>query len=1086
MSDHRKGLGDRRRRHAIAALVASYCQSQAKATPIAGRDEFRKSRMIQRAFWVLASVAIVLGFLTPCESNAQRWHASFNSQPKPQAKKPLDDLAHMSWTRRDGAPSDIAALSQTTDGYLWIGSGRGLFRFDGLKFQSYPFTANDPPLPASDIGALAADVDGGLWIGYRMGGFTHLFHGKRVDYDERSGLITESISQIVCRPDGSVWAIADGRILHLAASQWENYSLKYGLDSEGLYSLFFDRDGNLWTAEKSHVYELKAGKDKFTAVDVPDGTVNQFEQLADGTIWISDAWKDVRPLHDDRRRQAIRIPGVPSMIRDSEGSLWLANDTGGVTRIKHPGEPGVVTENYGPGDGLTDGQTHAILEDKQGTIWVATTRGLDRFRRSPLVQFREIQLDYYPALIADKTNGIWLHDMDKPLMRYASGHLAFVGEGHGSSSLYQDADGSIWLLDQITRDFYRYSPRGGEPLRIQAPPEGKLVETWCMGKDPHGALLACFEGHGLWRYDGRWSHVVAPQLPQESPLSLVTGAEGRVWLGYPHNQIVLMDQHGYRFFGKDQGVELNTIFTFYEQDGVTLAGGSDGLAIFDGARFHSLHLRSSETLRGISGIVKDRFGNVWLNAGLGVIRIPLSEWQKGIINPGYAMDFQILSEQDGLIGSPAQNKPTPSAVVDRSGLMWFATSGHLVSIDPALIREEQSKPNLQLQTVILNGKPVGFQKDVAITQGSLGLKTLEIDYNGVDLNSPERVSYQFMLEGEDKDWQDVGSRRQAYYTNLLPGRYHFRVRAATGTGPWNELQSGPVFRITPPYYQTSWFYFVSLAIIGGLLWLVYHVRMQYLTSQVQKRLEARTQERLRIARDLHDTLLQGVQGLMLRFHFATEQLPAAEPARAVLLDALDRADAVLLEGRYKVRNLRNEVASPAELPTNLRKAADSFETQEVPQITVRVVGEPRTLHPNVSDELYCIGREALTNAILHAEATQIVLELTYKDNELRLTCVDNGCGVSLETLTGRPDEGHWGIVGMHERAKNLGSKLTFQSRLGAGTEISISIEGRNAYMAYSGDRPSRWFAWASNFLKPRASILPAQDDLTTDREIEIH
>jgi signal transduction histidine kinase/ligand-binding sensor domain-containing protein len=1032
------------------------------------------------------TLVVALGLFCPLAAYAQRWHASATGQPKPQAKKPLDDMAHMSWTRRDGAPSDIAALAQTTDGYLWIGSGRGLFRFDGLKFQSYPFTPNDPQLPSSDIGALAADRDGGLWIGYRMGGFTHLLNGTRMDYSTRDGVGIESTAQIVCRPDGSVWSLADGRILHLANAQWENFSLKHGLPSEGLYSLFFDRDGNLWTAEKSHVYELKKDEDTFAPVSVPDGTVNQFEQLADGTIWISDAWKDVRPLHDDKRLQAVRLRGVPTMLADREGSIWLANDTGGVTRIKHPGDAGRIVEEYGPSDGLTDGQTHAILEDQQGTIWVATTRGLDRFRHSPLVQFRGVELDYYPALIADKTDGIWLHDMDKPLMRFVGGHLSYVGKGHGSGSLFQETDGSIWILDQITRDFYRYSPKGGEPTHIAAPEEGRLVETWCLGKDLHGALLACFEGHGLWRYDGKWSHVLAPELPAESPLSLVTGVGGRIWLGYPHNQIVLLDEHGYHRYGKQEGLELTSIFTFYDVAGTTLAGGSDGLAIFENGRFRTLQLRSPEMLRGISGIVKDRLGNFWFNAGLGVVRIPASEWLKGTSHPGYAMDFQVLNEQDGLIGSPAQNKPTPSAIVDRSGLLWFATSGHLVSIDPMAMRQEESKPNLQLQSVIINEKPVPFDKDTPITQGSLGLRTLEVDYNGIDLNSPERVVYQFMLEGEDKDWRNVGSRRQAYYTNLAPGKYRFRVRAATGTGPWNELQAGPRIIITPPYYQTSWFYLASLVIVSGLLWILYRARLQYLTSQVQERLEARAQERLRIARDLHDTLLQGVQGLILRFHFATEQLPAEEPARVVLLDALDRADEVIQEGRVKVRDLRAEVASPAELQINLRKVADSLETEDLPRIRVRVIGEPRALHPNVSDELYGIGREALTNALLHAQATQIVLELTYRTNELRLSCIDNGCGVSLESLPGRSEQGHWGIVGMRERAKNLGSNLEFSSKLGVGTEIRLSVEGRRAYIKTGGNGREGWLSFLrpSSLLKPKVTILATQKDMPVDSKIE--
>ncbi len=889
-----------------------------------------------------------------------------------------------------------------------------------------------------------------------MGGITYLHDGQTTDYDGRHGLVSESTEQLVCRPDGSVWATADGRLMHLSGSRWENYSTKHGLPSEGLYTLFFDRDGNLWTADKGHVYELRRGEDKFALVNIPSGTVNQFVQLKDGSIWIVDAWKDVRPLHDDRRVEAVKIPGVPVMIADSENSIWLANDFGGLKRIKNPGEPGRQVEDFTVAHGLTDGQTRAAFQDRQGNIWIGTTRGLDRFKRSFLVQFRDVSLDYYPALLADLEDGIWLHDMDKPLMRYRSGHLSFVGQGHGSSSLFQDSDGSVWMLDQITRNFYRYPQDGGAPLQIPAPEEGKEVETWCMGKDPGNAFLACFEGHGLWRFDGKWERVRAPGLPQESPLSLVKGEGGRVWLGYAHNRIVQETADAFHVYGQQDGLELNTVFTFYDADGLVLAGGSDGLALFDGQRFHSLQLRSPELMRGVSGIVKDHFGDLWLNAGPGIVRIPQAEWQRAIKNSDYAMDFQLINEQDGLIGSPAQNKPAPSAVIDRSGLLWFATSGHLVSIDPAKVPRSDSTPNLVLQSVIVNGQVYSKPESAAIKDAH-GLKTLEFDYNGVDLNSPSRVVYQYMLEGQDKDWLDVGSRHQAYYTNLSPGKYRFRVRAATGSGPWNELQSPPVLTVSPAFYQTTWFYLAALFIVSCLLWAIYRVRLQYLTYQLQERMEARIQERLRIARDLHDTLLQGVQGLVLRFHVATEQLPPEEPAKARLSDALDLADIVIREGREKVSELRAEVAPATELAANLRRAANAFENDGAPKIEVVVIGQTKPLKPLVSDELYWIGREAITNAVRHAEATHVVVELTYDNRQLRLRCSDDGVGVAAEIVEAKHKAGHWGIIGMRERTRALGCKLDFSSKPGVGTEIQVRVDARRAYADGVGGIHLNWF-----------------------------
>ena len=989
-----------------------------------------------------------LGILKP-DSSAQRWHASTMSQPSRQAAAPLEDMAHMSWVRRDGAPSDITALAQTKDGYLWVGSRLGLFRFDGLQFSSYPFTPADPKLPSSDVYALAADRDGGLWIGYRTGGISYLHGSTKIDYDKRSGLISEATGQLVCRPDGSVWALADGRLMHLTGSTWENYSAKHGLPSDGLYSLFFDRDGDLWTAYKEHVFELKKGEDKFVPVLIPNHAVSQFGQTPDGTIWISDAWHDVRPISDDKGVQAVRIPGVPLLLVAKDGSIWLAHDFGGITRVKLSGhEPDV--ENYTTANGLTDGQTRAILQDRQGTIWIGTAGGLDRFQPSPLVQFHGVHLDYHPALLADKKSGIWLNDMDKPLMRLRDGNLSFFGKQHGSSSLFQDTDGAVWLHDPITHEFFRYTEDGAEPTRIPVPAVATEVENWCIGRDTQGALLACFEGHGLWRYSGAWERVTAPGMPEESPLSLLRVGSERLWIGYPHNKIILQDKTGYHSYGEAEGLELNTVLTLYDADGLILAGGSDGLAWFDGQRFHSLHLRTPGLMRGISGIVKDRWGDLWLNGGSGILRLPASEWQAALKDPHYTMDFQFLNERDGLFGSPAQSKPAPSAVVDTNGTLWFATSGHLVSIDPAVVRKERAAPNVLLQSVLLNGSVIHFTDGAPIVMDSRQIKNLEFDYIGIDLKAPDRVVYEYMLEGQDKDWQEVGGRRQAYYTNLAPGAYRFRVRAASGTEQWNELQSGLTFTVTPAFYQTTWFYLLCALLLGAALWLIYRLRMKYVTAKMQERMEERARERVRIARDLHDTLLQGIQGLVLRFHFAAEQLPPQEPVRQMLRTALDRADEVISEGREKVRELRAESTSERDLKEDLTSAAFALQNETDAQISVAVTGEARPLRAAVRDELYWIGREALTNAIRHARATHITVDLVYGAKSFSLHCRDNGCGIMPDILRDGTTDGHWGMIGMRERALRIGGKLEVASTRGAGTELEVRVPGPAAYTDSTG------------------------------------
>ncbi|HEY9127556.1 MAG TPA: two-component regulator propeller domain-containing protein [Acidobacteriaceae bacterium] len=953
----------------------------------------------------------------------------------------------MSWTRRDGAPSDIAALAQTADGYLWIGSSFGLYRFDGARFESYPFNDSDPRLPASNIAALAADAAGGLWIGYRMGGISYLRNGTITSYGGHDGLVGQSTEQLLCRSDGSVWGVADGVLIHFLGDRWENYSRKHGLDSEGLYTAFFDRDGNLWTADKNRLFEMKKGEDSFSLTPLSANVINQFVQLPSGAIWVSDAWKFVRPLQPVADDHAVRIPGVPTLLVDDIGSIWLANEFGGLTRIKNPGTPEQQKEDFKTENGLTDGQTHAILQDRQGTIWVGTARGLDRFRRTPLTPFLDVRLDYYPALIAARDGGIWLHDMDKPLMRLRDGHLTFVGKGHGSSTLFQDTDGSVWLLDQITRDFYRYPANGGEPTVLPAPPVARDVETWCLGRDARGEFIASFEGHGLWRYNGDWAPISAPGMPVESPTSMVKGENGRVWFGYPHDQIVLSDSNGFHTFGVEQGLQINSVFVFYDADNLILAGGSDGLAFFDGHLFHSLRVRSPEMLRGISGIVKDRNGDLWLNAVTGIIHVPMQQWKMALQDLYYSMDFQLLNEQDGLVGTPAQNKPTPSAVMDNSGALWFATSGHLVSLNPDQVSHAASSPTVQMQAVLVNRMPRSFSDEQKIVEGSRDLRSLEFDYIGIDLNAPDRVIYQYMLEGQDKDWQDAGSKRQANYTNLAPGDYRFRIRAASGTGPWNELPSSPRIYLRPPFYQAGWFYLLCVLLFFLLLWLLYTLRVRQLTDHLRGRMEERARERVRIARDLHDTLLQGIQGLVLRFHFAAEHLDEEDPVRAMLTSALDRADQVIKEGREKVTELRSEGAALAELEQHLRKAVNAMHVGSNCNVTIAVHGTPRMLQSAVQDELYWIGREALTNAVAHARATEILIEVDYQQEQISLRCTDNGCGIAGDLAYANKKEGHWGIIGMRERARTLNCRLEIESQPGVGTSIAITIPARRAYAA---------------------------------------
>jgi DNA-binding NarL/FixJ family response regulator len=317
------------------------------------------------------------------------------------------------------------------------------------------------------------------------------------------------------------------------------------------------------------------------------------------------------------------------------------------------------------------------------------------------------------------------------------------------------------------------------------------------------------------------------------------------------------------------------------------------------------------------------------------------------------------------------------------------------------------------------------------------LRDLEIDYTALSLVAPEKVRFRYKLEGWDSDWQDVGNRRQAFYSNLPPRHYKFRVLACNNSGVWNETGAALDFSIAPAYYQTSWFFVLCTAGFLGLLWAAYQMRVRQVTEQVRHRMEGRLEERERIARDLHDTLLQSVQGLILKFHAVSRRCDDA--VRLEIEKTLDHADEVMAEGRNRVRNLRATAMSLADLPAAFRRVADETAPGREATFKVVVEGKMRELNPMILEEVFSIGREALTNALIHSGGRNVEVEITYDARQFRLRINDDGRGVDPKVLEAGGRAGHWGMQGMRERARKIGGQLEFWSREGTGTEVELKI-----------------------------------------------
>jgi signal transduction histidine kinase len=396
-------------------------------------------------------------------------------------------------------------------------------------------------------------------------------------------------------------------------------------------------------------------------------------------------------------------------------------------------------------------------------------------------------------------------------------------------------------------------------------------------------------------------------------------------------------------------------------------------------------------------------------------------------------------------------RPLSTVIEGSDGRIWFDGNLGIGWLDPADIRGSLAPSPALIRSVTATGRTYSPREPLSLAPGT---RDLQVDYTAVSLSRPDRVRFRYQLQGFDQGWVDAGPRRQAFYTNLRPGLYRFRVAAADEGRHWNETTAPIRITIPPTFLQGRSFALLCIATVIALLWLAYTARIRQLTAGLRSRLEERVAERERIARELHDTLLQGVQGLILMFQTATEEIPPDNPARKLMEEALDRADNVLIEGRDRVKDLRLPPVSNPDLAAVVSEIGAKLAHEESNRFKLSVDGTPRPLEPIVRDELLRIAKEGLTNAFRHAHARMIEAEIIYRRWDLRLRVRDDGCGIDPMILKqGRPD--HWGLLGMRERARRIHAAFDVWSRVGSGTEIELRVPARIAYRRCG--RHLRWW-----------------------------
>jgi len=1005
-----------------------------------------------------------------------------HAQSSTPSEQPLSHLQHTSWTLKDGMPGPVMAIAQTSDGYLWLGTGSGLYRFDGVRFERFDTLAG-AQLPSRQVLSLHATKDNGLWVGLMDGGAALVREGRVLHVDPAGGNFATSTRDFASQRDGTLWVATGRSLLRREGEAWIAIGPESGYDDGNGHApptlkIAVDGSDNLWVVTDRTVFVKAAGSTRFVASEAPALGLTQLVVGADGRAWANDMSPAVRGL------SRLPLPGEPAASAatplypvarsffmpafDRRGLLWYgARD--GLNRIDVSGTPAAAAASHqflGTDKGLSGELVTRIFQDRDGAIWVGTNGGLDRFRGAAVDRIDLPDRSASIAMTADEHGHLWIASGGS-VQRLAPGRSTPepVPTDPGMetfTAVFADRQGRLWVGGRTglwRQDGHRF---------VQLPtPDGLpwMAAVFEITEDAQGAIW--FNGHryGLMRYaDGKVTRLSGSgRFPRKGPDAIGTDARGQVWMGYDDG--TLLRQEGDRTVALTpaDGVKVGAIKVIARQGEQLWIGGERGVQLVSAPGLPMLRLADPDALDGVSGIVATPDGALWMNGANGIVRLSADEVRRALAvapDDGRRPTGRRFGLDDGLSGRAEQSWPLRTAARTPDGLLWFALSNGVVRIDPARLPQgDVAPPPVDVQRLFVHGEPVLPATSDGALRLSPGTRDLEIAYTAISLAQPDRTRFRYQLIGQDRDWLDAGVRRRAFYTNLGPGAYEFRVQASQDGGPWSATPATMRFEIAPTLTQTGWFraaaVFVGLATLGVLAAL----RARQRRLHEQERLAARVQERERIARDLHDTLLQGVYGLILRFEAISRRLPDTE--RSAMQRVLADADALLVEGRDRVTDLRLPPPDANLLEHTLEGLGRELSHTHGAAFALSVEGTPRPLEPALSASICLIAREAIFNAFQHARAERIEVTLRYGDAAFSLRVHDDGIGVpdAVQERGGRP--GHWGLSGMRERAELAGVAYRLSSHAGVGTEVELSVPAARAYAATGTAAPRATFrdAW---------------------------
>ncbi len=976
----------------------------------------------------------------------------------------FEHFIHTTLEAKHGLPAQANSIVQTPDGYMWFGTPDGLFRYNGQTFERIPVKARGNFTDAAIIEAIVTRR-GEMWLGTgQNSGVVILRNGALQQTDMRSP--PPQITHLVEGKDGTIWAASSGktkRLFHYAVGHWRQVDIDLAMPPGAVADLEVDRRGALWVSlagpAGGQLAYLKFGSRHFETADDRIG-LGRLTLDPNGGLWVADNF-GTRMLRDSSGARPIRpiayapVPnvGFPRIKFDNKGNIWGTSLAGGMFLIPEAGKAGnsgrqPLTLNYDSRIGTLP--TLDVFADREGNVWISSSEALHRFHPANAVPVTSIPSHpRSPQRLAVANDG--------SIYLFSLGHLYRIEPNAEPSLIASDLEdnavicaarsGGAWYLDGKRALLFDGNGRHAMPGDGVDGERPVLCE-----EDGFGRLWSLSKGTVSWFRDGRW-HQGFPDLTQSDIWDAATDPSGALILSIGANRLLRIDENTVTPIKTGWTGSISSMRN--TRIGL-LVSHSNGLwrASADGQPGASITARALSKARDFD---LDE-NHLWVFGLFGVKQIATTELGKSWGKERAPASSMVFDWSEGLpVGKQDNGFRGRQIAAGSDGRLWVLTRTGPYVIDTRNVIRNVTAPPLAIEGLWGDGRIASADKGRQTLRS--GTRSVRIAYSALSYSMPERVQFKYRLIGASDEWTYAGNRHEVTFDNLGPGTYRFELTGANEDGLWNNQPASIDFTIAPTFLQSPLVKLAAALLLLVAIALAYHWRTYILTTRVRNAMSVRSDERERIARELHDTLLQSVQGLILRFQLLVDHLPKHHPSRAELFTTLDQADEVLSEGRKRVLDLRSCLPR-----SNLEDVIAAVVQRQLPasrfQTEIRTTGIVMPVEPVVFNGLIDVANECLFNILRHAQASRVRIEIRYWSSQFEMEIADNGIGLDAKAISDAATTGHFGVVGMQERIAKLGGTLRLDSEPGHGVTITVRIPSSIAYRAKNEQTPKKtWGGW---------------------------